>query len=251
MTASARQRQIMDRLTSEGYVEAHELADSLGVNPSTIRRDLDSLAKAGRIQRTHGGARLVADGAGDVPYARKVNERVPEKRMIARNAAALVGDGDTVILDSGSTTYEIAVALRDRPVTVITNDLRIAHFVATSSDARLLVTGGELLGAVFTLVGDRALSFFDDLSADWTFLGADAVDASIGITNTNTLEVPIKRAMIAAAAKSLVVVDHSKFGHRALARVAAIDEVDGIITDDQVLADQRGAYGAGLIVAEQ
>ncbi len=249
MTASARQREIMERVTSEGYVEAQNLAESLGVNPSTIRRDLDSLAKTGRIQRTHGGARLVADGAGDVPYERKANERVHEKRMIARIAASMVRDGDTVILDSGSTTYEIAVALRMRPITVITNDLRIAHFVATGSDSRLLVTGGELLGAVFTLVGDRALSFFHDLSADWTFLGADAVDASIGITNTNTLEVSIKRAMLAAGARSLVVADSSKFGRRALARVAAIDEVEGLITDDQIALEERGGYGAGLIVS--
>jgi DeoR family transcriptional regulator of aga operon len=249
MAATARQREILDRVASDGYVEANALAASLGVNPSTIRRDLDSLAKSGRIRRTHGGARLVAEGAEDVPYARKINERVPEKVEIARSAAERVREGDVVVLDSGSTTYQIAVALRHKRITVITNDLRIAKYVATDSDARLLVTGGELLGSVFTLVGDRAEAFFDDLSADWTFLGADAVDPSAGITNTNTLEVPIKRAMIAAADTALVVVDSSKFGRRALARVAALQEVAGIVTDDGLDQPERDRYGDALVLA--
>jgi DeoR family transcriptional regulator of aga operon len=249
MAATARQREILERVATDGYVEANALATSLGVNPSTIRRDLDSLAKSGRIQRTHGGARLVADGAEDIPYARKINERVPEKVEIARAAAERVREGDVVILDSGSTTYQIAVTLRHKGITVITNDLRIAKYVATDSDARLLVTGGELLGSVFTLVGDRAEAFFGDLSADWTFLGADAVDPSAGITNTNTLEVPIKRAMIEAADTTLVVVDSSKFGRRALARVAAVDEVAGVVTDAGLGESERGRYGASLVVA--
>jgi DeoR family transcriptional regulator of aga operon len=248
MAATARQREILQRVTSDGYVEANDLATSLGVNPSTIRRDLESLARSGQIQRTRGGARLVADGAQDVPYAHKMAERVREKTEIARVAAARVREGDAVILDSGSTTYQIAVALRHKRITVITNDLRIAKFVATDSDARLLVTGGELLGSVFTLVGDRAVSFVGDLSVDWTFLGADAVDAAAGITNTNTLEVPIKRAMIAAAETALVVVDSSKFGQRALARVAAIDEVHGIVTDHAVHAVNRQQFGEALIL---
>ncbi|WP_459980337.1 DeoR/GlpR family DNA-binding transcription regulator [Nocardioides sp. AN3] len=248
-TASARRREILERVTADGYVGAHELATSLGVNPSTIRRDLDSLAKAGQLQRTHGGARLVADGSQDIPYARKITQRVEEKTEIAKLAASFVRVGDVVILDSGSTTYQIALALRGQRITVITNDLRIAKLVATDSEARLLVTGGELLGSVFTLVGDRALSFFDDLSADWTFLGADAVDRTAGITNTNTLEVPIKRAMIAAAENTLVVVDSSKFGQRALARVASADDVRGIVTDAGIGEADRLHYADKLLIS--
>lgn len=250
MAASGRQREILELITSDGYVEANQLATSLGVNPSTIRRDLDSLAKTGRILRTHGGARLVADGAQDIPYARKVAECVREKAMIARGAAEKVREGDAVILDSGSTTYQIAVALRHKRITIITNDLRIAKFVASDTGARLFVTGGELLGSVFTLVGDRALAFLADLSADWTFLGADAVEPTAGITNTNTLEVPIKKAMIAAAACTFVVVDSSKFGQRALARVAALDDVDGIITDDTRPVPNREDYAALIVRSE-
>ncbi|WP_343063901.1 hypothetical protein [Haloechinothrix aidingensis] len=152
-----------------------------------------------------------------------------------------------LIHDSGSTTYEVAAALRTHEsLTVITNDLRIAKFIATVPDIRLLVTGGELLGSVYTLVGDRAEAFLADYAADWTFLGADAIHPAAGITNTNTLEVPIKRAMIAAAVSTIVVTDSSKFGHHTLAKVAALDEITQIITDPQLPTGTAEQYGDQL-----
>lgn len=247
MLATTRRREILQRLQSDGYVEAKDLALHLGVDSSTIRRDLDSLARSGQVHRTHGGARPIPGASGDIPYSVKLTERRSEKTAIAAAAASRVRDGDTVVLDSGSTTYEVAAALRDRQrLTVITNDLRIAKFVATMPDAKLLVTGGELLGSVFTLVGERAVDFLADYTADWTFLGADAIDPAIGITNTNTLEIPLKRAMLDAAATTLVVVDSSKFGQRALAKVAGIDEVDVIITDSGLPEERAADYGARL-----
>lgn len=248
MLTSDRRREIVHRVLADGYVEAKDLSADFGVDSSTIRRDLDALARTGQVQRTHGGARQVPGTAVEVPYAWKQTERRAEKSAIAREAASRVRDGDTVILDSGSTTYEVAVALRNLTnLTLITNDLRIAKYLATTPQARLLVTGGELIGSVFTLAGDRALSFLTDYTADWTFLGADAIHRHAGITNTNTLEVPLKRAMIAAADTTVVVADSSKFGHRTLAKVAALEEVDLIITDNGLVDDAAAAYGARLI----
>jgi DeoR family transcriptional regulator of aga operon len=229
-----------------GYVEARELAASLGVDGSTIRRDLDALAKAGHLQRTHGGAR-VAPGATDLPYAIKERERLPMKESIGKAAAALVEDGASVMLDSGSTVYRVAANLRGRrELTVVVNDLRIAQLVADYPGVRLLVGGGELLASNYALVGDRAAEFVRELRVDWTFLGADAIDLGTGITNTNTLEVPLKRAMLASARHTVVVADSSKFGRRALVSVAAIDEVDRIITDDELPADVAAEYGDRL-----
>lgn len=243
MLVSTRRREILHRLRSDGYVEARELAAHLGVDSSTIRRDLDALAKAGQIHRTHGGARLIARAPGELPYAVKLAENRAEKSAIAAVAARRVGDGETVILDSGSTTYEVAVALRDRQgLTVITNDLRIAKFVATMPDIRLLVTGGELLGSVFTLVGERAVEFLSDYAADWTFLGVDAIHPRIGITNSNSLAVPVKRAMIDAASATVVVTDSSKFGQRALTRVAGLEDVHRVITDHRLTAEAAAEY---------
>ncbi|MGM5068816.1 DeoR/GlpR family DNA-binding transcription regulator [Rhodococcus qingshengii] len=249
MSAQDRRRVILQRIHMDGYVEAKALSRELSVDTSTIRRDLDALARAGKAERTHGGARPATGAASEIPYALKENERRQEKAAIANCAARSVMDGQTVVLDSGSTTYQVAVELRHKSdLTIITNDLRIAKYVATLPHTRLLVTGGELLGSVFTLVGERAVEFLSDYSADWAFLGADAIDPS-GITNTNTLEIPLKRAIIASATHTAVVVDSSKFGHRALAKVASVDEVDTIITDSDLTRTQSASYADKVVHA--
>lgn len=251
MSASSRGHDILNRLFTEGYVDARQLARDLDVDTSTIRRDLMALEDAGQVQRTHGGARPAPGAIAELPYAMKRAEHLTEKTAIAAAAARNVRDGDTVVLDSGSTTYEVATALAHRDgLTVITNDLRIAKFIAAIPRFRLLVTGGELLGSVFTLVGTRAVDFLHDYIADWCFLGADAIDIDAGITNTNTSELPVKRAMLAIAHTSIAVADHSKIGRRTLARVAGIDEIDTIITDDAVSENLAHPYGGRMIRAE-
>lgn len=246
MRTGQRRREILRQLFLSGYVEGKELAVTLGVDSSTIRRDLDNLGRAGHLRRTHGGARPRA-GAVDVPYAVKQHERMTAKDVIAGAACELVCDGDSVLLDSGSTTYQLAVALRARrDLTLVTNDLLIGRLVADYPGVRLLITGGELLSSTYTLFGERAVAFVEDLRVDWTFLGADAVDAQSGVTNTNTLEITLKRAMIAVGRSAVVLADSSKFGRRALVRVAELDEIDQILTDDELPDDLAAAYGDRL-----
>ena len=245
MRTEQRRREIVRRLYLMGYVEARELAAELGVDTSTIRRDLDALSRAGHMQRTHGGARLPS-GAVDLPYEIKRHERLGAKQAIGRAAAELVADGQSVALDSGSTTYELAARLRVRQgLTIVTNDLRIAQLVASYSGVRLMVSGGELLRSTYTLVGDRAVAFIRELSVDWAFLGADAIDAGC-ITNTNTIEIPVKRAMLAVARTTAVLADRSKFGRRALVRVAEIGEVDRVITDGELPDELAAGFGGAL-----
>ena len=242
MRTDQRRHEIVRQLYLTGYAEARELAETLGVDSSTIRRDLDHLARAGHVQRTHGGARLVA-GAVDLPYEMKEREHLDAKAAIGRAGALLVADGERVLLDSGSTTYELARELRGRQdLAIVTNDLRIAQLVTGFPGVQLLVTGGELLRSTYTLFGDRSVEFVRELSVDHAFLGADAIDVS-GITNTNTLEVPLKRAMIDVAGAAIVLADSSKFGERALVRVAEIAEVDLIITDDGLPPDVAAPFG--------
>lgn len=243
MRTEQRRREIVRRLYLTGYAGARELAEALGVDASTIRRDLDALARAGQVQRTHGGARLLAD-ALDLPYEIKQGEHLAAKEAVGRAAADLVVSGASIVIDSGSTTYELATHLRARQdLTIVTNDLRIAHLVSEFQGVRLLVTGGELLRSTYTLFGDRAVAFVGELSVDWTFLGADAIDTGSGITNTNTVEIPLKRAMLAVADTAVVLADSSKFGQRALVRVAEIAEVDRVITDDGLPDDVAAGYG--------
>ncbi len=246
MRTGQRHGDILRRLYLTGYVEAKELAVALGVDSSTIRRDLDALARAGRLQRTHGGARTLA-GAVDVPYAIKQREHLGAKQAIAAAAGALVQEGDSVLLDSGSTTYQLAMELRTRrDLTIVTNDLLIGYAVADYPGVRLLVTGGEMLNSTYTLFGDRAVAFVEALRVDWTFLGVDAIDGSTGITNTNTLEIPLKRMMLAVARTRVALADSSKFGQRALVRVADVTELDRIITDDGLPDEQAALYGDRL-----
>jgi DeoR family transcriptional regulator, aga operon transcriptional repressor len=249
MRTGQRRREILRQLFLTGYVEAKALALSLDADPSTIRRDLEALARDGHLQRTHGGARARA-GAVDVPYVEKQHARTAAKDAIAALAATLVRDGDSVLLDSGSTTHQLAVALgAHRDLTIATNDLQIGRLVADYPDVRLLLTGGELLSSTYTLVGARALGLIEDLRVDWAFLGADAIDLHAGITNTNTLEIALKRAMIAAARSAVVLADSTKFGRRALVRVAALDEVDLVLTDDELAPAVAAEYGERIRLA--
>jgi DeoR family transcriptional regulator, aga operon transcriptional repressor len=245
MRTEQRRREIVRRLYLTRYVEARELAADLGVDASTIRRDLDALSRAGHMQRTHGGARLLS-GAVDLPYEIKRREWLAAKQAIGCAAAELVADGQRVALDSGSTTYELAGQLRARQdLTIVTNDLRIAQLVASYPGVRLMVSGGELLRSTYSLVGDRAVDFIRELSVDWAFLGADAIDAGC-ITNTNTIEIPLKRAMLAVARSAALLADSSKFGRRALVRVAEIGEVDRVITDGGLPDELAAGFGRAL-----
>ncbi len=248
----ARRRQEIRRLVEQsGYAEARQLAHQLGVDVSTIRRDLDALSRQGVVQRTHGGA-LPAPGGEplDLPYALRRNERVAAKQAIAAYAASLISDGDSLVLDSGSTTYALAEAIAGRrKLTVATNDLRIAHHLAERGGVHLLVSGGQLIDSVFTLVGPAALASLSGMQVDWAFLGADAVDVEAGVTNRNTVEVGLKQAMLAAAARKVLLADSEKFGRRALAHVVAITEFDCIVTDDELDLPIRPAYGKTLVCA--
>ncbi len=156
--------------------------------------------------------------------------------------------GGSLVLDSGSTTFALAQVIGARnDLTVATNDLRIAHYLAEGGGIRLLVTGGQLIDSVFTLVGPSALTNLEGLQVDWAFLGADAVDPEAGVTNVNTVEVPIKQAMLAAAARKVLLADSSKFGRRALATVVGIDAFDYVVTDAGLSAEQGLRYGDRLV----
>lgn len=248
MGTSDRRRALLQRVREIGYVDAAALARAFNVDGSTIRRDLAQLTRAGLIRRTHGGVLPAEPGTViDVPYEVREHENLAAKQAIARGAAALVADGQTVILDNGSTTFQIAIELRKkRNLTIITNDLLIGLRTAGHPTNRLHMTGGLLLDTVYTLVGPAAAASFSGLHADWAFLGAEGVDDVVGITNINVVEIPTKHAMIAVAAKTVFVADSTKFGKRAFATVCPLADATLIITDTGLSEDKRAAYGTKL-----
>ncbi|EBS7633954.1 DeoR/GlpR transcriptional regulator [Salmonella enterica] len=232
MTASERREQILSRLTSVGYLNANQLSEEFDVDSSTIRRDLIHLEKRGLIIRTHGGVLPVLSSDGqDTPYNIRKARHHDEKVAIGIYAASLVKDGDSVILDNGSTVYELAVILTQKKnLTVITNDLKIAMLMSQFPGINLNVTGGAVAGNSFTLVGPDATRKFAEVYADWAFMGAEGVDPEAGITNVNAIEIPTKKAILSAARKKVILVDSSKIGYRALSHVCPLAEVDIIIT---------------------
>lgn len=248
MRSSDRRRTLLERVRAQGHVDAAALARDLGVDGSTIRRDLAVLAAAGVVRRTRGGV-SAGDPAEviDLPHDIRRSQRPDAKRAIAIAAAALVRDGETVILDNGSTTLQVAIELRRRHnLTIITNDLLIGMQVARQPGNRLHMTGGLLLNSLYTLAGPQAVASFDNLHADWLFMGAEGVHPDSGFTNINVVEIPTKHAMLAAADKVVVVADSSKFGRRAFATVCRLSDAAMLITDDELPVAERTAYGERL-----
>jgi DeoR/GlpR family transcriptional regulator of sugar metabolism len=238
----------LDRVRANGYASASELAGEFVVDSSTIRRDLAELAHAGLVRRTRGGV-LPADPAEavDLPYDVRRNSRAAEKRALGEAAAELVQDGQSLIIDNGSTTYEVARALRSRHrLTVITNDLMVALCLSEHPTHKVHMTGGVMLDTVYTLVGPTAVASLQGLHVDWAFLGAEGVDPKAGVTNVNVVELDVKQAMIKAAEHLAVVADSSKLGRRSLAPVCPLSEVSVLLTDDQLPVAQRDAYGPAL-----
>ena len=248
MLPAQRQARIIQRLQEDGFVEITELSGHLHADRSTIRRDLRDLELRGLVRRTRGGALAgPASGQKDIPYEVKRIEHMAEKQAIGAFAAALVAESEAVLLDSGSTIFEIARALRQRNnISVVTNDLNVAMCLADSPGIQLVVTGGVLLESVYTLVGPQTVAELRGLHVDRAFLGADAIHHEAGITNVTFVEVEVKRAMMAAARQIVVVADSSKFEHRALAPVSGLDEIDLIVTDDGLDPRIRSLYGESL-----
>jgi DeoR/GlpR family transcriptional regulator of sugar metabolism len=244
MPGKQRREDILRRVQREGYVSTSRISEEYGVDRSTIRRDLDALSRLGLVVRSHGGAAMRTEAA-EVPYSVKVEKNVLQKHAIAQATSLLIGDGASVLIDSGSTTLEVARALRGhRGLTVITDDLRVGAELANQGDVRLI--GGEVMQAVYTLVGESAVDAIRQYHVDVAILGADAIDSQ-GVTNSNSFEAPLKRAMIECAERVIVVADSSKFGHRALVRIASLEEIGLVITDDALSESDAREYATEIM----
>jgi len=226
-----RRRRILALLAERGRVTVNELADRFGVSAVTIRGDLDVMADAGQLVRAHGGGVPRLDH--DIPITIKETLHRAEKQRIGRAAAHHVREGDTIILDSGTTTAEIASCLKSRVpgrFTVITNALTIAAGLGQHPRIRVVVIGGLLRQTSQSLVGPQAEQALAGLRADRLFLGVDGFDPDVGLTTPEPLEAQLNARMIAIAREVIVVADASKFGRRAMSVIGTLDAVHRVIT---------------------
>jgi len=238
-----RRRELALALVAErGFVRVAELSTAFGVTTVTARADLDALERRGVIRRVHGGA-VPASSALEVErperepsFEEALASSVEPKRRIGEHAASLVRSGQSIILDVGTTTLQIARALRERDdlddLVVFTNGLSIALELEDEIPRfTVVVTGGTLRPKQHSLVHPLAGSMLDEVHVDLAFIGCNGVDPAHGVTNANLPEAAVKSLMLRAAGRAIVVADGSKLGEVHLGRIASIDAFDALVTD--------------------
>jgi DeoR family transcriptional regulator of aga operon len=229
---------LLELMSPDGQLSVTDAAKALGVSLATIRRDMDDLAKQQLVTRTRGGV-IAGNVSYDLPLRYKTARHAAEKQRIGRAAAAVISPGATVALNGGTTTSEVARALATRPdlqngdaaITVVTNAMNIANELAVRQHIKIVVTGGVARTQSYELIGPLATLVLAELTLDWAILGVDALDARSGATAHHEGEANINRLMATRAERVMIVADGSKLGHRAFARICAVDEIDTVVTD--------------------
>jgi DeoR family transcriptional regulator, fructose operon transcriptional repressor len=227
------------------------LRDAIEVSESTIRRDLDYLENQGEAKRTHGGVFCTGPSAGLQVFEDRRVGHWEKKRQIALAAAELIEDRDTVLLDGGSTTYELARQLIGRPLQVVTNSLPVANLFATSEKTDLIFLGGSVHHRTGITLGPYANQMIEGLTVQKAILSVAGIDHR-GYYNSNLLLVETERAMMRCADQTIVVADSSKFGRSSLTRLCELGDVRKIVVDDgleQSWRDQLAAHNVETIIA--
>lgn len=218
-----------------------EVARRFGVSTMTVRRDLQRLEQHGLIIRTHGGA-VSKEVHAELPYRMKVAANIREKRCIAREAVADVRPGDRIVLDAGTTTFEVARLLKAlERLTIITNDLLIAQELSACKHLEVYFAGGLIQPHLNCAIGSVTADFLSSLHVDWAFIGGSHIDIDTGVSTPLLDKARVKQAMMKAAVRAVLVADSSKFGRRSFAQVASLNEFYRVITDDALAPDQQEA----------
>ncbi|HEX2979167.1 MAG TPA: DeoR/GlpR family DNA-binding transcription regulator [Anaerolineaceae bacterium] len=232
MLAKERHQQIVDLLEKNSSITVTELVNRFGTSEMTIRRDLDILEKRFLLRRVHGGAVSARGSSYEPPYISRVMENSEIKQRIGKAAAGLVKSGDSISLDTGTTTYEVARHIAEmQDLTVITHSYPIASLLMENLRSRLICSGGIVRAGELSMIGDLAIRTYQEYFVDKLFLGVGGIDIKIGLTEFNLEDTLVKRAMVQNAKEVIVVADASKFNQVAFTLVAPIRVVRKIVTD--------------------
>jgi DeoR/GlpR family transcriptional regulator of sugar metabolism len=232
MRNADRHRLIAKAVRDSGAATVQKLAELTGASEMTIRRDLDTLAAQGVLERVRGGARTLLLRGAEPPFALRAHQAVEAKRRIAAAVAGLVADGESVVLDSGTTCLEVARLLRDRPVTVMPLSLQAVHLLGEHpGPATLVVPGGQPRSVEGALTGPLALASLAALRFDTAIIGCCGLTAADGLTAYDLDDAAVKKAAIASARRTVVAADAAKLGHTAYAHVAPAGLLHTVVTD--------------------
>jgi len=235
-----RRSKILEILEEKGQLRVPELSEKFGVSVVTIRNDLIKLEKKNLLIRTHGGAIKEQRVSFDFAVNKKAEMHPNEKLRIANKAIEFIMEGDTIILDSGSTTQQIAKQLNKfKSLTVVTNALNIVATLSDYDHIEIIIPGGMLRKKSFSLIGSIAEIGIGNIYSDKLFLGVDGIDSQNGITTPNLDEAHLNRLMIEKSKEVFVVTDSSKFDKQSMALITGLENVDILITDKNITEKQK------------
>jgi DeoR/GlpR family transcriptional regulator of sugar metabolism len=252
MMADERRTQILQTVRRAGRVRVNELASRFSTSAVTIRNDLNELHQRGLVLRSHGGAVLPDKILRESPVRERLKAYSDEKRRIGAMAATLINDGETIILDSGTTTLEIARQIKKKQgLQIITNGVNIAAELLDARDAQVFIVGGTVRGESASISGRFTEEMFDQFSADKLFLGGSGCDLDFGVSGANLEETMVNRAMLRISREIILVADASKFSRRSMSRIAPFTEIDTVISDTSLgeeIQVKLRAQGCNLIL---
>ena len=251
MFSMERKQKIEQLIKQKTSVQVNGLATQFNVSESTIRRDLQEMETNGLLIRTHGGAMEVSTLDYEMSFKEKETENISDKQKIGEIAAAMIQDGDTIILDSGTTTLEIAKRIKAKSVTVITNSIDIALEISNKENIELIVAGGSLRHTTRAMIGPLAENVFKNFRVDKAFIGVNGISIKAGFTTANYLEARLKKTIIEVAGKAIIVADKSKFNKVCFSIIGELKEVSSIITSknlDKEILNKFIELGADIIM---
>lgn len=252
LVSEHRRGELRRMVQTRGFASLAELADSLSVSESTVRRDVDVLERLGEAKRTHGGVFWTGSPDKMRVFDSRGDDNAVHKRQIAVAAAGQILDGETILLDGGSTTYEIARQLVNRRLQVVTNSLPVATLMSGCDSIELILIGGCVDRRTGVTIGPMADALLSTLRVDKAFLSVAGVDQE-GFYNSNLMLVETERTMSRIAATTCIAADSSKFGKASLSRLCGLGDVQWMITDKGLSDDWQKAMtaaGVELILAE-
>ena len=252
LSSFERQRELIRLVGRAGRLSIAQICAQLSISEATARRDLEALSKQGLIQRVHGGAIIVHQAAPDEPLLRRSYEQEDEKERIGRAAAALIRDGETVFLGSGTTVLQAAHHLVTRNIVVITNSLPVINLMSERSNITLIALGGMLRSSELSFIGHITEQVVSELRADKVIIGIRAISLVQGLTNDYLPETLTDRAILNLGRENIIVADHTKCGVVSTAFVAPLTSINMLVTDNQTdteFIELLRSQGIDVIVA--
>jgi len=233
MQADVRRTRLLELVRSRGFVSLPELAQELDVSESTVRRDVEALEESNSAKRTHGGVYYTGPSPNLPHFEQRHETHWSKKRQIAKAASQLIEDGDTVFLDGGSTTYELAQILVGRTLQIVTNSLPVANVFMASTTTELIFIGGYIHNTTGVSLGPYSNEFISRLNARRAVLSVAGITEQ-GLYNSNLLLIETERAMMQASGEVIVVADSTKFGRQSLAHMCDLADVDRMVVDHEI-----------------